>query len=637
MAHPRLRGPTLAVKRSKAWYLRPMSSVELPSHPAPSASSASGPGTALRLLSGRFGGPLAALVTAGLVALSLPTVEWGPLAFVAWLPLLLWLPHARSAGHRLRVGWLAGIAFQLVIFRWIPFTVTEMTSLSLPIAWGMCVVYALWHGLQIGLFALLAAPARARAARLSPALGPLAVAAVFVGLEWLWPVVFPWSVSHALWEAGPFHAIAAVAGVPGMTFTLVLPQVALSDALSARLRHAPLPRRPIAVAAAVTAVFALAGVAWWAHASSAEPAGSLRVAVVQPNYTLEEKKHADFAMRRRLLERFEAQLRSIPPGRFDLIVASEGAFPLYWRVDTPPRSEPALGPRLATRRIQDAIAEGPKTRAMIGGLRQVHDALPGEAELANSVVFFEPDGTIAGSYDKRLLVPFSETMPFSDLIPSLRNAVRGIGHLRRGKTDCRFDLGGRTAGCGICYETLFANETRAQIGDAVLLTNFTIDTWFGRTTAPRLHLASHSSRAVELGLPLVRSALTGISAVLDPTGRVLGRLELGVTGVLAADVPLLDLATPYRVTGPVFGAFTGLFAALIALLGLVGAIRGRLARRAARKENREPERRAAVQPGDGPRPAADSASGAGGSDGDGAPWRQGKTDAPDPSRPREQR
>lgn len=608
-----------------------MSRVELPQTAAPSGSSPvasepPSPGAVVRFLSGRLGGPVAALLTAGLVALSLPTVEWGPFAFIAWLPLLLWLPHARSPGQRLRVGWLAGIAYQLVIFRWIPFTVTEMTSLSLPIAWAMCVVYALWHGLQIGLFALLAAPARAHASRISPALPPLAVAAVFAGLEWLWPVVFPWSVSHALWELAPFHAIAALVGVPGMTFALVLPQIALADAASARLRGAPLPRRPLAVAALTTAALVIGGVAWWAHASSAAPTGTLRVAVVQPNYTLEEKKHADFAMRRRLLDRFEAQLRAIPAGRFDLIVASEGAFPLYWRVDTPPRTEPALGPRLATRRLQDAIAEGPKTRAMIGGLRQVHDAAPGEAELANSVVFFEPDGTIAGSYDKRLLVPFSETMPFSDLIPSLRNAVRGIGHLRRGEADCRFDLGGRAAGCGICYETLFANETRAQSGDAVILTNFTIDTWFGRTTAPRLHLASHSSRAVELGLPLVRSALTGISAVLDPTGQVLGRLELDVTGVLAVDVPLLDLATPYRSTGPVFGVFTGLFTGLVALLGLGGWVRRRGARRAAaraaRRENREPPGPAAVESPDGPRPAADAAGGAGGSDDDGAPWTQ---------------
>jgi len=512
-----------------------------------------------------------------MVSLSLPTVEWAPFAFVAWIPLLLWLPHG-TPGQRFRFGWLTGIMFQFIIFRWIPFTVTEMTSLPLPVAWAMCLLYALWHGLQIGIFALIAAPAARLVAKRAPGLSIVTVALVYAALEWLWPVVFPWSIAHAAWQLGPVHNIAAIIGVPGVTFFIILGQGGLAAWIEARLLGRSAPRAAVFVATALSAILLVAGTLWWQHASNAEPTRVLRVAIVQPNYTLEEKKHATFAKRKELLDRFEVQLRSLPAGRFDLVVASEGSFPLFWRTDAPPIGVEALGELLPTRRIQRAIAEGPHTRAMIGGLRQVHEADPAERAIANSVVFFEPDGSIAGSYDKRLLVPFSEYMPFSDLFPSLKNAVRGIGNIRRGDHDCAFALDGANAACGICYETLFANETREQVGDATILTNFTIDTWFGKTTAPRLHLASHSSRAIELGIPLVRAALTGISAVVSPSGEVLGRLEMDVTGILAVDVPLVDISTPFRATGPIFAGFAALMTLMLALLSFIAHRRSRKTR-----------------------------------------------------------
>jgi apolipoprotein N-acyltransferase len=514
-----------------------------------------------------------ALLSIALISLSLPTIDLPPFAFVAWLPLLVWLPTA-SPRRRFLFGWVAGIGYHLVIFRWIPFTVTEMTSLPDSVAVAMCIAYALWHGLHVACFAWWSEPVHRAVAARAPGLAALAVASLYATLEWLWPVVFPWSIAHALWQVPPVHAIAAFIGVPGVAAFVLLPQVALANALNHRnSKESPHSGyRPLLLGPAIQLAVLLAlGVGWTVHVDASPVGDSIRVAVVQPNYTLAEKKHATFDVRRRLLDRFDAQLRALPPATFDLIVASEGAFPMFWRVDTPPLATPADAQQLPTRRIQQAIAEGPRTRAMIGGLRQLVD--DPDATIANTVVFIEADGTIAGHYDKRLLVPFSETMPFSDLIPSLRNAVRGISHLRRGTTDCHFDVGPVPATCGICYETLFADETRAGVAAARLLTNFTIDTWFGRSTAPRLHLAAHSSRAVELGIPLVRSALTGISAVIDPLGRTLGALPLDATGVLDVTVPLRDISPPYRTIGPIY---PWICAVLLVLLGIVRFVRRRV-------------------------------------------------------------
>jgi apolipoprotein N-acyltransferase len=488
-----------------------------------------------------------------MAALSLPTTEWWPLALVAWIPLFVWLPTEPRPRRRLLVGWLAGVVLEGIVFRWIPSTITEMTPLPLAVGGLMALAYALWHGLALGVGAMLAPAVAREAGRLHPGLAPIAGVLVFVVLGWLWPVVFAWSPAHALWEVAPVHHVAATFGVPGLFCALLLPQAAAAEFL--RGRRAPAGPRPRPWGAvAVAGVMFVTGLVTWRLAATAEVVQTLRVGVVQPNYTLAEKKHADRAMRERLFARFADQLSAIPPGRFDLLVASEGAFPLYWRTDTPPLGTPATGSQAATRRLQEILAAGPQTPAMIGGLREVTDN-PGapRRELANSVVFFDAEARIVGAYDKRLLVPFSESVPFSGTFPALRDAVPGFGTLRRGAADCRFVLpGGPVVTCGICYENLFATETRDGVGDARMIANFTIDTWFGTSTAPRLHLASHASRAVELGVPFVRSALTGISAVIGADGAVLGRLPLDATGVLAVEVPLTTWNPPYRYVGDLF-------------------------------------------------------------------------------------
>jgi apolipoprotein N-acyltransferase len=305
---------------------------------------------------------------------------------------------------------------------------------------------------------------------------------------------------------------------------------------------------------------------WSWHLDATPPRRVLRVGAIQMGYTLEEKRGATLERRRRLFERFIDQLESIEPDRYDLLVASEGAYPLFWdlEVDTPEASaRNALSTR-STRGVQRAITSGPRTPIIVGGLRR-----PAGGKLRNSAVHLGADGHLAGSYDKRILVPFGETMPFSDVFPSLRTAVRGVGDFAPGEEPCRFEAAGERVACGICYESIFPGFTRETAqDDATLLVNLTIDVWFGRSTAPWFHLMVQASRAAELGVPLIRSALTGISAVVGPDGVPIALMPLGAAGVLEADVPLRDVVTPYRVVGPVFG-----WLCLLASLGLLALAR----------------------------------------------------------------
>lgn len=521
---------------------------------------------------------LGALASAVLFALAFPTTELSPLAFVALTPLLA-LVRTRTRWQRLRAGWLVGFVVELVLFRWIPFTMTEMTSIAGPLTLGMWGLYALWHGLRLGLFALVAEPLRRAVAARSPALSSVAVALCYVVVEWAFPVIFPWALGHAVWELPGAGAVLALQGVPLLTFCVALVNAGLADAFALRAE----PRRRALLGAAIALLVVLAP----AFVLAPEASGrTLRAAILQPNYTLAEKKHADVAMRRQLLDRLEAQLRALPRGAVDLVIASEGAFPMWWRLDSRAAPGPGSAPSAEgsaalldpTHRIQRAVAEGPAAHAIIGGLRRDDDR-----RTRNSAVHIGPDGSILGHYDKQTLVPFSEYAPLADVFPFLKE-IRGIGNLQPGDQPCAFTLegvpghaGGDEAlrvACGICYESLFADATRRDADAADLLVNLTIDTWFGATTAPRMHLMTQASRAAELGIPLLRSALTGISGWVDHAGRVIEVLPRDVPGVLSATVTLGTGSSAFRSLGQLFAPI----AAGLVLTGLIDAWRRRRVR-----------------------------------------------------------
>jgi apolipoprotein N-acyltransferase len=488
-----------------------------------------------------------ALLTGLLVTLSLPTTEIWPLAFVAWIPLLLAV-RGRSRWQRFRLGWLTGFVIHTAMFRWIPFTMVEMTGMPEVLGLAMCLLYGLWHGLMVGLFAMLLEPIRTTCEEKAPALSVVMVGVLFAGIEWIYPVIFPWTIGAAVQEVEFIaHPLLSLQGAPLLSAVIMLPSALIADWFSRRRALAAhTARRPTSSWGALATIVASFGIGISGAALlEGDVSRELRVAVLQPNFTLAEKKKANLQMRRKMLDRIDTQIRAIPAGTFDIIVATEGSFPMWWRLDAD--SLPATGQPYqveATRRIQRAVAEGPKTHLLIGGLRQTPDGT------RNATVHLGPDGKIQGHYDKQTLVPFSEYMPFSDTFESLRN-IKGIGHMEPGETPCRFDVGFPVA-CGICYENLFAEKTRSDLGDARMLANLTIDTWFGDSTAPRLHLLSHAARAAELGVPLLRGGLTGESAIIDHRGQFLASLPLDVEGLLDARVAILDGTTIYREIGQIF-------------------------------------------------------------------------------------
>jgi apolipoprotein N-acyltransferase len=169
-----------------------------------------------------------------------------------------------------------------------------------------------------------------------------------------------------------------------------------------------------------------------------------------------------------------------------------------------------------------------------------------DTQVYNSVQVVGSGGTIIDSSDKAHLVPFGEYLPFSALL-------NGIGLRQFVSIPGGFEAASRRKALTapglplisplVCYEAIFSGEVMPQIWPAGsdkragLLLNLTNDGWFGRYVGPHQHFAQARLRSIEEGLPLVRAANTGISAIVDAYGRVLGELPVGVDGVLDGKLP----------------------------------------------------------------------------------------------------
>ena len=454
-----------------------------------------------------------------------PTGLWAItiLALAAVIALFRTSLSTRSA---FGAGWWSGLGYFAFSLRWIvePFLVDAATyGWMAPFAlglmaggaamfWGVAgyVAYRFCRPLDVGFVATLG-------------LVEIARSLVLTG--------FPWALIGHIWVDTPLALTAAIWGPHGLTLIALFLALSVLRLLSGQWLWA------IAPAGAAVAFFALFPPA----PQTPETAPIIRI--VQPNIPQQDKwdprKKADnFA---RLLT-----LSSLPTGDPDLIVWPETALAEILE---------RAGPSIDT--ISDLAGNVP---IITGVQRRARDDI-----YHNSLIMIETGGEVTATYDKQHLVPFGEYFPGGELAARLGlmgfASSQGFG-FTPGSTETRIDVPGiGTARPLICYEGIFSEElTTDQRPDLLLL--ITNDAWFGKGAGPEQHLAQARLRSIEQGLPMVRAANTGISAMIDPYGRLISIMALDEQGVLDVQLPQPTHATLYAR----YGDILAIGAALLLLL-----------------------------------------------------------------------
>lgn len=481
-----------------------------------------------------------------LSALALPPVHAVPvllLAFPALLALAAGDP-ARSWRDAALVAFAWGWGHHFAGIYW----VTHAILTDVETWWWLVPVAA--PALAVPLAAYAVPPVLA--ARAVPAGWPrlLAFAGAWVFSEMARGVLFtgfPWNLMGSVWAfaALPVQG-AALVGVHGLSLATVL------------LACLPLlgRARPLLGGALLLLLAAAAGIWRLAGPEPASAATAPHLLLVQGNIAQQVKWREDqrLAIFRHYLDMTaSAAARVAVRGRPLLVVWPETASPFLLAQDPEAR-----------RMIAEALPPG--AWLLAGTVRGEWGEDRVLRRIFNSLVALDSEGELAALADKFHLVPFGEYMPLAGLIP-IRMVVGGMD-FSAGPGPSGISLPGLPPfGPLICYEVIFPGAVAPTPRPAWLL-NVTNDAWFGVSSGPWQHLAAARLRAVEEGLPLVRVAQTGISAVFDAEGRQIAALGLGVAGTLEADLPPMRPATPFSRLGLAVPAISAFICFGMGLIGM---------------------------------------------------------------------
>jgi len=480
-----------------------------------------------------------ALVSGALLFLSFPPYGAGIVAWVALVPLLFALPQG-SIKTAMATGFLSGLVCNVGLLYWLAPVIVNYGQQ--PWVLGLAVLLSLAAYLSI-YFALFAGGVYYLQKRgLSQLIGaPL----LWTCLEYLKSHLltgFPWeNLAYSQFLYTPLIQSADITGIYGISFLIIFINALICDIVNGFVQTFPddgsLLREVTGALLMFAALLIYGQLRIHEMQAKMESAPAIDVTLIQGNIDQGVKWEPRY--QEEALAAYNALSRRASPGRGGLIVWPETAAPFYFQ-DSDSKSREVC--RMA-RETGDWLLFGSP------GYRNVKSGV----NFLNSAFLLSPLGSIAGRYDKVHLVPYGEYVPLRGLFPFAGKLVAGTGDIHPGKGYAPLFLLGHKIGVLICYEGIFpeAGRTYKKEG-AELLVNITNDAWFGTSSAPYQHLSMTVFRAVENRLYVLRAANTGISAIIDPTGKIISQTALFVETALPGQARFIDNKTFYVAYGDLF-------------------------------------------------------------------------------------
>jgi apolipoprotein N-acyltransferase len=508
---------------------------------------------------------LIAMAAGALSVLAMAPFNAWPVLFVTF-PVAVWLIDGAGGGRLGGVpaaaltGYWFGLGYFVPGLYWIgyAFFVEAQTFAWLtPFAvLGLPAYLAIFTAIGFGMARLLWSKDAARV---------LALAASLTISEWLRGHAltgFPWNAfGYALSEPLALAQTASLIGLWGMTFLTV----AIFASPAVLIDRTAERRRPWRYPAAAVALLLVMG-SFGAVRLSLHPTNfvaGVKLRLMQPN--LQQDAKFNYSAKAEVMKKYLALSdRASGPqstGVRDatILIWPESAFPFFLTREADAMAD-----------IAELLAKG---TVLITGSVRAPDLPPGTriTRAYNSIYVIDNHGRVLAVYDKLHLVPFGEFLPYQDLMEKLgfEQLTKVQGGFIPGTV--RHALPVPTAPPAlplICYEAIFPGDVAGRNERPGWIVNLTNDGWFGISTGPYQHLEQARMRAIELGLPLVRSANTGISAVIDPVGRTVASLGLSIEGILDASLPAAIAPTIYARVGDIP-------AVIILALAIIFAVRRR--------------------------------------------------------------
>jgi apolipoprotein N-acyltransferase len=485
-----------------------------------------------------------AALSGALLVLSFPVVNLWPLAWFFLVPLLL-CTRGKHGKDAFLLGAFAGVIAYLGLIYWIVVAVHRYGNIPLPLAIPVLLLLVIYLSLYWGAFAFFTSFAKEKGEWIVL----LAFPAFWVGLEYLRAFLlsgFPWAlVGYSQYLNTAFVQIADITGVYGVSFLLILINTLLFLWI---IRWEEKKKVPIQGTIFTVVLIALTfAYGYWRINRPVKTETGLIVGVAQGNIAQDVKWDSAFQKKTVTIYRdLSLQLKEQSPG---LIVWPETAVPSYFPSGT---------------ELDDKVMGVPQetgTCLLFGSLSAKKKKK--EIMVYNSAYLLSPQRRIIGRYDKMHLVPFGEYVPLSSRFP-IFNTLAGIGNIQPGEEAVLFRLPRGKFGVLICFEVIFPELCREFVRNgADFMVTITNDAWFGKTSAPYQHLSQATFRAIENRMWLVRAANTGISAFVDPWGRIQKSSNIFTPAILTEEIKFKANTMTF------YTRYGDLFAIACSLLGVV--------------------------------------------------------------------
>ena len=471
------------------------------------------------------------------------------LSWFALTPLLVALLRARPAGEleiagsvRLQpatpwqgflLSYVCGVIWYAGTCYWIYDTMRQYGGLNAPMALMVLLLFCAYLGLYHGAFGLLVSVlARPHDNRRALVLAPF----LWVAIELARTRIsgFPWTllgVSQV--DNVALCRIAGWTGVYGISFEIALVNVALAVAFLI-----PRPKRGMMFAAAIAAAAVLQS----GRLVEAPPSKADRAALlVQQNIAVAANwTPAYFQQTLQQLIELTEKSAAGPGKKIDLVIWPESPAPFF--TNDPPFRE-----------VISETARNTSAWIIVGAIGSNAAHPNDEGPLFNSAVLVSPSGDWTQRYDKVHLVPFGEYLPFPSLFSFAGGLTNEVGQFEYGMSRQPLDAGGEKLGIFICYESIFPDEVRqsADLGAQVFV-NISNDGWYGDSGAYAQHLNQTRMRAIENDRWLLSATNTGVTAAIDPWGRIASRIPRKERSALVAPYALTSVTTFYTRHGDWF-------------------------------------------------------------------------------------